>query len=86
MRCDGRSSAVLPLVAMIVAVGNARALGEAIDPTLGKESPAMLVDGRVLDNTLPAIHFFLVGLPGAVGVAAAAAAEHHRGAGDRLRD
>ena len=54
--------AVLPLVAMIVAVGNARALGEAIDPTLGKESPAMIVDGRVLDNTLQQFVLFLVGL------------------------
>ena len=46
---------------MIVAVGNARALGEAIDPTLGKESPAMIVDGRVLDNTLQQFVLFLVG-------------------------
>jgi amino acid permease len=47
---------------MIVAVGNARALSEAIDPTLGKESPAMAIDGRVLDNTLQQFVLFLVGM------------------------
>jgi MAPEG family len=54
--------AALPLLAMIAAVGNARALSEAIDPTLGKESPAMVIDGRVLDNTLQQFVLFLVGL------------------------
>jgi hypothetical protein len=54
--------AVLPLVAMIAAVGNARALSEAIDPTLGKESPRMMIDGRVLDNTLQQFVLFLVGM------------------------
>jgi hypothetical protein len=54
--------AVLPLVAMIAAVGNARALSEAIDPTLGKESPRMMIDGRVLDNTLQKFVRFLVGM------------------------
>jgi hypothetical protein len=44
--------AALPLLAGIIAVGNARALSEAIDPTLGKESPAMIINGRVVDNTL----------------------------------
>jgi uncharacterized MAPEG superfamily protein len=44
--------AALPLLAAIVAVGNARALSEAIDPTLGKESQAMTINGRVADNTL----------------------------------
>jgi uncharacterized MAPEG superfamily protein len=44
--------AALPLLAAIAAVGNARALSEAIDPTLGKESQAMLINGRVVDNTL----------------------------------
>lgn len=44
--------AALPLLAAIVAVGNARALSEAIDPTLGKESRAMMINGRVIDNTL----------------------------------
>jgi hypothetical protein len=54
--------AVLPLLAMIVAVGNARAMSEAIDPMLGKESPAMEINGRVLDNTLQQFVLFLVGM------------------------
>ncbi|HEU0284138.1 MAG TPA: MAPEG family protein [Sphingomicrobium sp.] len=54
--------AVLPLFAMLVAVGNARFLSEAIDPTLGKESPEMVVDGRVADNTLQQFVCFLVGI------------------------
>jgi len=54
--------AVLPLFAMLAAVGNARFLGEAIDPTLGKESQKMVVDGRVADNTLQQFVCFLVGI------------------------
>ena len=54
--------AVLPLLFMIVAVGNARAMGEAIDPTLGKESAKMGVDSRVVDNTLQQFVCFLVGI------------------------
>ncbi len=54
--------AVLPLFAMLVAVGNARFLSEAIDPTLGKESQEMVVDGRVADNTLQQFVCFLVGI------------------------
>ena len=54
--------AVLPLFAMLVAVGNARILSEAIDPTLGKESQSMVVDGRVADNTLQQFVCFLVGI------------------------
>lgn len=54
--------AVLPMLLMVIAVGNARALGAAIDPTVGKESPAMLIDGRVLDNTLQQLVLFLVGI------------------------
>ena len=54
--------AVLPLFAMLVAVGNARFLSEAIDPTLGKESEKMVVDGRVADNTLQQFVCFLVGI------------------------
>ncbi len=54
--------AVLPLFAMLVAVGNARFLSEAIDPTLGKESQSMVVDGRVADNTLQQFVCFLVGI------------------------
>jgi uncharacterized MAPEG superfamily protein len=44
--------AAAPLFFAIIAIGNARALSDAIDPTAGKESPAMVVDGRVVDNTL----------------------------------
>lgn len=50
--------ASLPLVAAIGAVGNARAMSEAIDPTLGKENPAMIVTGRVVDNTLQQFALF----------------------------
>lgn len=53
--------AVLPLVAMFVAIGNARALGEAIDPTLGKEDAKTLINGRVAANTLEQYLLFLVG-------------------------
>src|SRR5690606_33625954 len=50
-----------PLFAMVVAVGNARFLSEAIDPTLGKESASMTVDGRVAENTLQQFILFAVG-------------------------
>ena len=52
----------LLLFAMIAAVGNARFASEAIDPTLGKESQKMVVDGRVTDNTTQQFALFLVGL------------------------
>jgi hypothetical protein len=52
----------LLLFAMIAAVGNARFASEAIDPTLGKESQRMMVDGRVTDNTTQQFILFLVGL------------------------
>ena len=52
--------ATLPLFGMLVAVGNGRFLSEAIDPTLGKESATMTVDGRVADNTLQQYATFLV--------------------------
>lgn len=57
--------AVLPALvffAMIVAVGNARFASEAIDPTLGKESQKMVVDGRVADNTTQQFLLFMVGI------------------------
>ena len=54
--------AALPFFAMVVAVGNARFFSEAIDPTLGKESHRMVVDGRVADNTLQQLVLFLVGM------------------------
>jgi len=46
---------------MVAAVGNARFNSEAIDPTLGRESHKMVVDGRVADNTLQQLMLFLVG-------------------------
>jgi hypothetical protein len=59
--------AALPLFFMIAAVGNARALGPAIDPTLGAEDRTMIVNGRVADNTTQQ---FLLFLAGSLGVAA----------------
>ena len=50
--------AALPLLAMVVAVGNARAMGPAIDPTLGAEDPAMRINIRVADNTLQQFALF----------------------------
>ena len=41
-----------PLFIAIIAVGNARFSSDAIDPTARKESPAMVIDGRMVDNTL----------------------------------
>jgi hypothetical protein len=49
---------------MVASVGNARFTSEAIDPTLGKENPRMVVDGRVVDNTLQQLVLFLVGMLG----------------------
>jgi uncharacterized MAPEG superfamily protein len=43
--------AAVPLFATFAAVGNARFLGDAIDPTRGAESRTMLIDGRVADNS-----------------------------------
>ena len=54
--------AVLPLIVMFAAIGNARALGEAIDPTLGKEDAKMLINGKVAANTLEQFMLFLIGL------------------------
>ena len=54
--------AVIPLFVMLANIGNARFLSEAIDPTLGKESSKMIVDGRVTDNTLQQFVCFLVGI------------------------
>jgi hypothetical protein len=53
--------AVLPLLGMIAAIGNARALGAAIDPTLGVEDKALLINGRVADNSLQQYVLFLAG-------------------------
>jgi hypothetical protein len=54
--------AAVPLFAMVIVVGNARFASEAIDPTLGKESPAMVVNGRVADNTHQQFALFLVAM------------------------
>lgn len=64
----------LPLVLAIGSVGNARFSSEAIDPTAGKESPAMVVNGRMVDNTVQQILLF-----GAASLAVAAGAR-----GDQL--
>ena len=56
--------AILPYFVMVAAVGNARFLSEAIDPTLGKEDHKTLVNGRVADNTLQQFLLFLVGMLG----------------------
>jgi hypothetical protein len=56
--------AALPLFAMVAAVGNARFLGEAIDPTRGAEDRRTIVDGRVADNTTQQLLLFACGLLG----------------------
>ncbi len=50
--------AALPLATMIVAIGNARAMGTAIDPTAGNEDQAMRINIRVADNTLQQFALF----------------------------
>jgi hypothetical protein len=54
--------AVLPLFFMIIAVGNARFLSEAIDPTLGKDDQKMVVNGRAAENTLQQYVCFLAAM------------------------
>ena len=54
--------AVLPLFFMIAAVGNARFLSEAIDPTLHKEDQKTVVNGRVADNTTQQFLLYLIGI------------------------
>ncbi|HEX8623352.1 MAG TPA: MAPEG family protein [Allosphingosinicella sp.] len=56
--------AALPLFAMVAAVGNARFLGEAIDPTLGREDQKTKIDGRVADNSTQQLLLFACGLLG----------------------
>jgi hypothetical protein len=53
--------AAVPFFVMIVFVGNERFFSDAIDPTLGKESQRMIVDGRVADNTTQQLLLFAVG-------------------------
>jgi uncharacterized membrane protein YecN with MAPEG domain len=52
--------ALLPLFIMIITIANSRFLSEAIDPTRHAESPTMLVDGRVAENTLQQNFVFAV--------------------------
>jgi len=52
--------AAVPFFIMLATVGNARFLSKAIDPTLGKESQRMVVDGRVIDNTTQQLLLFVV--------------------------
>ena len=52
--------AAVPFFLMIVVVGNERFLSDAIDPTLGKESKRMIVDGHVADNTTQQLVLFIV--------------------------
>jgi uncharacterized MAPEG superfamily protein len=59
LRCA--ALAAVPLFAMFAAVGNARFLGEAIDPTRGAESRKMRIDGRVADNSFQQFMLFVAG-------------------------
>ena len=52
--------ALLPFFIMIITVGNARFLSDAIDPTRHAESRSMEIDGRVVDNTLQQNFVFAV--------------------------
>lgn len=61
--------AALPLFLVIGSVGNGRFASEAIDPTTGKESQAMVVNGRVVDNT---VQQYLLFAAAALAVAAGA--------------
>ena len=58
---EANAFTVLPLLIGIIAVGNGRFLSEAIDPTLRKESRAMEINGRVVENTLQQYLLYLVG-------------------------
>lgn len=51
--------AAAPLLLAIVAIGNERALSDAIDPTAGKESRGMIINGRVVDNTMQQYVLFI---------------------------
>lgn len=50
-----------PLFFAIASVGNARFKSEAIDPTAGKESRTMIINGRVADNTLQQYALYTAG-------------------------
>ena len=53
-------AALVPLFAMLIVIGNARFLSDAIDPTRHAESRIMEIDGRVADNTLQQNFVFAV--------------------------
>lgn len=59
--------AALPLFLVIGAVGNARFGSEAIDPTARRESPTMVVNCRVVDNT---VQQYLLFVAASLGLAA----------------
>ena len=61
------AGAAVILFVMLAAVGNGRFLSEAIDPTLGKETPRIVIDGHVADNTTQQ---FLVFAAATLGLAA----------------
>ena len=52
--------ALVPFFIMLITVGTSRFLSDAIDPTRTAESPAMKIDGRVVDNTLQQNFVFAV--------------------------
>ena len=52
--------ALVPFFIMLITVGNARFLSDAIDPTRHAESASMEIDGRVADNTLQQNFVFTV--------------------------
>ena len=62
-----------PLFAMVAAVGNARFLSDAIDPTRGAEDMTMIVNGRVADNTTQQLLLFIAG---SLALAAVVPADH----------
>ena len=53
--------AALPLLIVVITVGNNRFLSEAIDPTLNKEDQATQINGRVVENTLQQLVLFVLG-------------------------
>ena len=64
--------AAAPLFFSIVAVTSSRFKTAAIDPTLGVESREMIINGRVVDNTVQQYVLFIAA---SLGVAAAATGE-----------
>jgi hypothetical protein len=64
--------AFVPLFLMVVALGNARFAGPAIDPTRSAEDKAMIVNARVADNTTQQTLIFVVA---SLGLAASLPAE-----------